>query len=133
MGRPKRLEAAYVLAIAAMATGGFVAGSTATILITALLALPTALPALVAYYISYGLLALVPGANPDTNTGSLSCSPNGRCQGSTTGDVAAWLTLSSHVIAILLLSAAAVVNVVLFRLAASWRRAHVRATGSLSQ
>jgi hypothetical protein len=120
-GRPTRLEAAYLLAVAGLATWGFATGSTATILFTVLLALPTGPSAVVGYYVAYGLLAQVPGANPDTNTGSGACSPSGACQVSTTGDPAMWFTLSADVIAVLLLTAAAVVNVVLFRLVVSRR------------
>lgn len=118
---PTRPEAAYLLAVAGLATWGFAAGSTATILFTVLLALPAGAAALVGYYVAYGVLALVPGANPDTNSGSSTCSRSGVCQVSTTGDLATWFALSTDVIAVLLLTAAAVVNVVLFRLVISRR------------
>ena len=122
-GWPTRLEGAYVLAVAGLATWGFAAGSTAMILLTVLLALPAGPAALVGYYVAYGVLALVPGANPDTNSGSATCSPSGACRGSTTGDLATWFALSTDVIAVLLLTAAALVNVVLFRLVISRRSA----------
>jgi len=120
-GWPTRPEVAYLLAVAGLATWGFAAGSTATILLTVLLALPAGPAALVAYYVAYGLVALVPGANPDANSGSATCSPTGGCQVSTTGDLATWFALSADVIGVLLLTAAAVANVVLFRLVVSRR------------
>jgi hypothetical protein len=119
--RPTLPEAAYLLAVAGLATWGFTTGSTVAILVTVLLALPAGPAALVGYYVAYGVLALVPGANPDTNSGSATCSPNGDCQVSTTGDLATWFAISTDVIAVLLLTAAAVGNVVLLRLVTTRR------------
>jgi hypothetical protein len=114
---PTVREVAYVLAVAGLAMWGFAADSTATILVAVAVALPAGAVALVGYYLAYGLLALVPGANPDVNSGS-SCSS---CPVTETGDVAMWLTLSTDVIAVLLLMVAAVANVILFRLLVSRR------------
>jgi hypothetical protein len=122
-GRPTLREAAYLLVVVGLAAWGFVAGSTATILLAVLLALPAGPVALVGYYVAYGVLALVPGANPDTSSGSATCSPSGACQVSTTGDLATWFAVSTDVIAVLLVTAAAVANVVLLRLVISRRRA----------
>jgi hypothetical protein len=122
-GWPTRLETAYLLAVGGLATWGFASGSTATILLTVLLALPAGPAALVGFYLAYGVLALVPGANPDANSGSATCSPGGPCQVSSTGDLATWFALSTDVIAVLLLTAAAVVNVALLRFVISRRRA----------
>ena len=65
--------AAYVLAVAATATIGFGTGSTAAILLAGALTLPTGVPAIIGFYLVYGLLALVPGANPDESSGWSSC------------------------------------------------------------
>jgi hypothetical protein len=112
-------EATYVLTIAGVATWGFVTDSTVAILGAVALSLPAGLPALVGYYLAYGFLALVPGANPDTGTGSASCSPDGTCQGSSTGDLAPWFVHATDVIGVLALTAGALLNVALLRYATS--------------
>ena len=114
--RPTLLEAAYMLAVAGLAASGFVAGTTALILAATVLALPTGVVALVGYYLLYGLLALVPGANPDTNQG-FSCSAAAMCRGHETGELASWFALSGVVIGVLLLTVAAACNVALLRFA----------------
>ena len=70
---PTPTEAAYVLVVAVLAAWGFVTGSTALILAATALALPAGVVAIVGYYVLYGLLGVVPGANPDSASGS-SCS-----------------------------------------------------------
>jgi hypothetical protein len=113
--RPTLAGWIYVLSVAAVSTIGFTTGSTPTILLAALLALPSSVVAIPGYYIVYGLLALVPGANPSSSTGSGSCTPNGDCQVSTTGDLAAWFTFATEAIGILALTAAALLNAVVLR------------------
>ena len=110
------LESVYVLALTGLAAWGFVTGTAAAILVAFLLALPTGLPAIVGYYLAYGLLALVPGANPDTSSGSVSCSADGSCHGSTTGDLAPWFAHTTVVIGVLAVTFAALVNLALLRL-----------------
>ena len=105
----------YVLGVAATATVGFTIDSTATILIAAFLALPSSVLAVPGYYLAYGVLALVPGANPSSSTGSASCSPDGSCQEISTGEPAAWFPIATDTLGILALIAAAVLNVVLVR------------------
>jgi hypothetical protein len=122
----------YVLAVAGIAVWGFAAESTAAILAAVLLALPTGLPALVGYYLAYGLLAQVPGANPSSGSGSASCAAGALCQETTTGDLAPWFALTTDVIGVLALTAAAAVNLVLLRVVVSRRRARTQATGSQS-
>jgi hypothetical protein len=113
--RPTLAGWIYVLGVAALSTLGFTTGSTPTILLAALLALPSSVVAIPAYYIVYGLLALVPGANPSSSTGSGSCTPSGDCQVSTTGDLAGWFTFATEAIGILALTAAALLNAVVLR------------------
>lgn len=113
--RPTLRSSAYVAAVAVPATAGFATGSTWPILLAALLALPASLVALPGYYLAYGLLALVPGANPSTSTGSGRSVPGGGTVTSATGNPAAWFTTSTHLLGILALAAAAVVNVLLLR------------------
>jgi hypothetical protein len=111
--RWRLVAVAYVVVVAAVATVGFTTESTAMILLAGLLALPTSVPAVIGYYVVYGLLAQVPGANPDSSSGSMSCSSAGDCQGSSTGDLAPWFAVTTEVVGILALTAAALLNVVL--------------------
>ena len=99
-----RVGAVYVLVVVAVATYGFTADSTAAILLAGAMAMPTSIPAVIAFYVVYGLLAQVPGANPDTSSGSASTS---------TGDAATWFVLVTDVVGILALTVAAVLNVAL--------------------
>ena len=71
-----------------------------------LLALPTGVVTLVGYYLAYGLLALVPGANP------------------TSGELATWFAVTTTLLGILAPIVAATINVVLLRLVS--RRRHGR-------
>lgn len=113
--RPNRVGSIYVLGVAAVSALAFSSGSTPMILIAALFALPSSVVALPAYYVVYGLLALLPGANPASSTGSGSCAPNGDCQVSTTGDAAAWFTFATGAVGIIALTAAALLNAVVLR------------------
>lgn len=115
VNRMRLLAVIYVLAVASTAALGFATGSTAAILLAALLALPASILATPAYYFAYGVLALVPGANPSRSIGSASCSPDGSCQEFSTGEVAAWFTVATDTLGILALTGAAVLNVVLVR------------------
>lgn len=115
--------AVYVLTVAAIAAYGFTTESTAAILLAGLLALPTSVPAVIGYYVVYGLLAQVSGANPDSSSGSVSCSSAGACHGSVTGEPATWFLLATDITGILALTVAAVVNVALVRLVIRPRRA----------
>ena len=111
------LESAYVLVVAAIAAYGFGAGSTAAILTAAVLALPTSIVAVPGFYLAYGLLALVPGANPSSGSGSGGCSPGGGCRVSTSGELAPWFAVTTDVIGLLALAGAALLNVLLLRMA----------------
>jgi hypothetical protein len=113
--RPTRGESAYLLVVAAIATWGFVAGSTTLIVLAALVALPTSVPAVIGFYVAYGLLAQLPGANPSSSSGGSACSSSGVCRGSVTGDAATWFLLTTDVIGILALTVAALVNVAILR------------------
>jgi hypothetical protein len=113
---------AYVFVVAAVAGLGFTTGSTSTIVLAAVLALPMGLVALPAFYVVYGLLAQIPGANPGTSTGSAACGSNDDCQVSTTGDLATWFAVTTGLLGVLALTAAALVNVSIFgRLIAALR------------
>jgi len=115
-------EAAYVLCVAAVAAWGFYTDSTATILLAVLLALPMGGPALVGYYMAYGLLSQVAGANPDVARSGSSCISDEPCYASTTGEPAEWFLHTMDVTGVLALAGAAVLNVVLLRMLAARRR-----------
>lgn len=127
---PTRIGWTYALTVAALATLGFTTESTPMILLAAFLALPSSGAAVPAYYVAYGLLAQVPGASPSSSTGSASCTPDGSCQTSTTGDAAAWFTFATDVLGILALTAAALLNVVVLRSLLAAHRARVRTPGT---
>ena len=124
--RPNWVGSLYVLVVAAVSSFAFISGSTSTILLAALLALPSSMVAMPAYYIVYGILALVPGANPSISTGSSSCSANGACHGTTTGDAAAWFTYTTHAVGLLALPAAALLNVIVIQNLIAARRARAQ-------
>ena len=106
---------AYVMVVLVVAGVGFITGSTAAILVAALLAVPSSFAGLVGYYVTYGLLAQVPGANPSSSSGSSSCTTAGECTTSTSGDLADWLAVTADVLGILALTAAALLNVLILQ------------------
>jgi hypothetical protein len=113
----------YVVAVAVAATVGFAEQSPWPILLAALLALPASIVAVPCYYLGYGLLALVPGANPSSSTGSETSAVDGSTLTSViTGTPAAWFTITTFVLGILALTVAAFLNVVLLRALAARRR-----------
>jgi hypothetical protein len=124
------VAASYVVVVAAVATVGFTTASTAGILLAGSLSLPASVPAIVGYYLVYGLLAQVPGANPDSSSGSMSCTSAGECTGSGSGDLAGWFVVVTDVVGILALTGAAVLNVLLVRML--WRGRRVRGSASAS-
>jgi len=117
----------YVVVVAVVATVGFIVQSPWPILFAALLALPASLVALPSYYVAYGVLALIPGANPSTNTGSVTTAPDGHTLISvTTGMPAEWFTITTDVLGILALTVAACANVLLVWAVAKRRRSTSR-------
>lgn len=112
----------YVVTVALTATVGFIEQSPWPILLAALLALPVSLVAVLSYYVVYGLLALIPGANPSSNSGSeTSAAPGSMITSVTTGTPAAWFTSSTQALGILALTVAAIANVRLLRALAARR------------
>ncbi|MGZ4610943.1 MAG: hypothetical protein ACXV4A_10200 [Actinomycetes bacterium] len=120
--RPTGRSLTYVLAVAVIAALGFARESPWLILGAGLLALPASMVALPCYYVAFGLLALIPGANPSSSTGSGTSAADGSTL-VTTGTPAAWFTLSTHVVGILALTVAALLDVVLVRALAARRHA----------
>lgn len=110
------LGSTYIVVVAVTATVGFSTDSTRTILIAAALGLPSSLFAVPAFYAAFGLLALVPGANPSSSSGSGYCTRDGDCEWTSTGDPAAWFLPTTDVLGIVALTGAALLNVVLLTL-----------------
>ena len=122
--RPTWRSITYLAAVAGLATAGFVSGSPAPIVLAAVLTLPASIVAVPCYYLVYGLLALVTGANPSSSSGSGSGSS--AAGGSTTvtaDDTATWFAVTTHVLGVLALVAAAALNVLLVQAVLSRRRA----------
>lgn len=92
----------YVSVVAGVAALGFLTDATAVILLAAVLALPCAAVTLPGYYVAYGLLAQLPGADPPTGGG--------------------WLWIAADAVGILALTAGALANVVLWRMLLAARR-----------
>jgi len=119
----------YIVAVSLIAAVGFTEQSPWPILLAALLAVPASVVALPCYYLAYGFLALIPGANPSTSSGSATFAPDGRMLTSvSTGMPAAWFTITTFVLGILTLTVAAFVNVLLLRALAARRRGKVTVT-----
>ena len=117
----------YGVAVALIAALGFTEQSPWPILLAALLAVPSSIVAVPCYYLAYGFLALIPGANPSSSSGSATLAPDGRMLTSvSTGTPAAWFTVTTFVLGILALTVAAFVNVRLLRSLAARRSAKRR-------
>ena len=102
-------------------------------MLAALLAAPASIVTLPCYYIAYGVLALIPGANPSSNTRSETVAVDGRTLTSvSTGMPAAWFTITTFVLGILTLTVAAFVNVLLLRALAERRRSKLPVTTQAS-
>ena len=121
--RPTWRSIAYLAAVAGLATAGFVQGSPGPIVLAAVLALPASIVAVPCYYLVYGLLALVTGANSSSSSGSgSSSSAGGSSTTVTTDDMATWFAVTTHVLGVLALTVAAAVNVFLVRAVVSRRQ-----------
>jgi hypothetical protein len=105
----------YVVAVGLLAAWGFIAEIPGPILAAAAVTLPASVVALPGYYLEYGLLAQIPGANPSHSSGSGWCGADGVCHMSTTGDQAAWFVAVTEVSGVLALAAAAAFNVLALR------------------
>jgi hypothetical protein len=77
---------------------------------------------LVGYYMAYGLLSQVSGANPDVVRSGGRCTPNGGCESINTGEPADWFLQTMDLVGVLALAAAAVLNVLLLRMLTARRR-----------
>jgi hypothetical protein len=113
---------AYVLGVAIIAGVGFFADYEPAILLAGVLSLPAIVITLPGYYVAYGLLALVPGANPSVSTGSGSCTVDGVCTSSTTGDLATWFLVTTNVLGVLAFTVAALLNLLALRFLTTRRR-----------
>lgn len=119
---PREAECVYVAVVAAVAALGFSTDTTGLILLAAGLALPAAGLAVPAYYVVYGVLAQVPGANQSRSSGAATCDPDGTCETSSGDGLASWFAITTDVVGIAALTVAAVLNVVLLRMVMAARR-----------
>jgi hypothetical protein len=121
--RPTWRSTTYLAAVAGLATAGFVQGSPGPIVLAAALALPASIVAVPCYYLVYGLLALVTGANPSSSSGSgSSATAGGTSTTVTTDEPATWFAVTTHVLGVLALVVAAALNVLLVQVVLSRRR-----------
>lgn len=90
--------AAYLLTTAVLATCGVLEQTPGPLLWAIGLSLPTSVLTTVGYYLAYGFLALVPGANPPS------------------GELATWFAVTTGLLAVLQVVVAGAGNVVLLRL-----------------
>jgi hypothetical protein len=121
--RPTWTSITYLAAVAGLATAGFVQGSPGPIVLAAVLSLPASIVAVPSYYVVYGLLALVTGANPSSSSGSGSSAAAGDTSTTVrTDDMATWFAVTTHVLGVLALAVAAAVNVLLVRAVVSRRQ-----------
>lgn len=113
----------YVVVLTLIATVGVTERSPWLVVLAGLLTLPASIVALPGYYLAYGVLALVPGANPSSSSSFATVAPDGRTLTTvTTGMPADWFTTTTLVLGILTVTVAALVNVLLLRALASRRR-----------
>ncbi|MDH2416466.1 hypothetical protein [Nocardioides sp. CER19] len=124
MLRPTPGGTAYVLTVVVLATLGFTTGSTPLIVAAVVATLPLSVLAVPLFYAVYGLLSLIPGADPSSSSGTASCTPAGDCHSWATGDPAGWFTVTAVVVGILVLTAAALANAILAGLVLAARRRH---------
>lgn len=118
----------YILLVAGIAATGFTTDSTQLILLAAALALPASIIAMPGYYFMYGMLALIPGANPSSSSGSGTCDRDGSCHETVTGEPAVWFLATTDFLGILALITAAVLNALVVRMLAANRRRTSEAT-----
>jgi len=121
--RPTLTSSVYVVAIGCLAAVGFVQQSPAPILAAAFLVLPSSIVALPLYYVIYGLLSFIPGANPSSSSGSGFDGPSGSTSSlGDAGSTADWFAITTDLLGTLALVVAAVINVVIVRALMSRRR-----------
>jgi hypothetical protein len=124
------MSSAYVVVVGSLAAVGFIGQSPWPILLAALLAVPASLVAVPCYYVVYGLLALLSGANPSSSSGSGTVAPDGSTVSSvTTGAPSALFTTTTHVLGILALTVAAILNILIVRTLLTRRRDEVVSRG----
>lgn len=120
---------AYIVTVTLLAAVGFAGQTPWPILVAALLAVPASVVAVPCYYLAYGLLALVPGANPSSSSGSGTVAPDGSVLTSVnSGAPAAWFTIATIALGILALALAALINVLVLQSLAARRRRNLPAT-----
>ena len=103
-----------MLGIAVLAGVGFASHSAPALLTAAALTLPASVVALPVYYVLYGLVSQIPGANPLHSSGS-GISSRGSVIVETSGMPAPWFAPTTHLLGVLVFTLGAVLNVLLVR------------------
>lgn len=112
---PSLRSVGYVLVVTVLAAVGFLGHTPAPIIAASVLALPCSPALVVGYYLLYGLLAQIPGANPSKNSGSETTRPDGSHVSTFVGGQASWFVVTTPLLGILALWLAAYLNVVIVR------------------
>ncbi|MEO9151804.1 MAG: hypothetical protein ABI243_05335 [Lapillicoccus sp.] len=118
-GRPSLRTSLYVVVVAVIAAVGFVGHTPLPIIGAAVLAAPASAGLVPCYYLAYGLLAQVPGANPATSSGHGTVMPDGTRVDVVDGAQAVWFVVTTQTLGIVTLALAACLNVVILRAIAS--------------
>ena len=116
--RTRLAALAYALVVGILAAVGFQTQSSWPVLLAVVLTLPASVVTAPGYYVLYGLLSQIPGANPAHNSGT--------SDGAgivTSGVPAPWFMPTVHVLGVALLALGAVLNVLVVRLYLARRHA----------
>jgi hypothetical protein len=108
--------------VAALVTAGVLLQSPGPFLLALLLTLPSSLVALPVYYLLYGLVAMIPGANPASSSGKGLSTPDGTTVTVVSGEPALWFTVAMAVLAVLVVAGAAWLNAIGLKAILSRRR-----------
>jgi hypothetical protein len=103
-----------VLGVAVLTVAGFASYSTPALVAALVLTVPASVVTLPAFYVLYGLVSQIPGANPLHSSGS-GLSSDGSVIVVTSGMPAPWLAPTMHTLGVLLITLGAVLNVLLAR------------------
>jgi hypothetical protein len=120
--RPTLRSSIYVAFITVIASVGIIEKSPWPVLVAAFLTLPASIAVVPCYYLIYGMLAQIPGANPSSNTGYEVQNADGTTITSvTTGAQAPWFVVTTQAVEIIAFTFAAVLSVLFLRALAARR------------
>lgn len=114
--RPTLRSSLYVVSTTVIAAVGVIEKSPWPVLVAAFLTLPASIAVVPCYYLIYGMLAQVPGANPSSSSGYGVQNADGtRIVSVTTGAQAPWFVVTTQAVEIIAFTFAAVLMVLLLR------------------